>query len=81
MDLQPRALPPGSCTPRHHPAIAAASFPLLLPFQTQEPGPGAGGDPTRLFLNVIVSKANHYMGDWELFCRCQRDKKILFWQK
>lgn len=80
-DLQPRALPLGSCTPWHHPGIAVVSFPLLLPFQNQEPGPGAGGDPTHLFLNVIVSKANHYTGDWELFCRCRHDKKILFWQK
>ena len=52
--------------PRHYPGILSPSASV---HQIRSLGPKAGGDPTRLFLNIIVSKASHYMGNWELFCR------------
>lgn len=43
--------------------------PPTLVHKTKSPGPSAVGDPTRLFLTTILSKANHYVGNWELLCR------------
>ena len=53
-------------------------FPLCFGSRRQEPGSQGWWDPTHLFLNIIMSKENRCVGNRELFCRCRRDKKILF---